>query len=148
MTAINEATARQLASFIERAERLETEKAAISEDIKQVFLEAKACGFDVPALKRIMKLRRADGAKLQEAEAIHETYLSALGVLYGTPLGEWAREHAGMESKARLTGTMATTDMTVSVVARAIGLGDGEDAAPSGRHRTGTRLQAEVEAAE
>ncbi|OYW52305.1 MAG: hypothetical protein B7X99_07485 [Rhizobiales bacterium 17-65-6] len=71
----------QLKSFIERVERLEEEKKAISDDIKDVFAEAKANGFDVKALRTILKIRKEDADKRREHDAIVELYLQALGIL-------------------------------------------------------------------
>jgi len=71
----------QLKAFVERVERLEEEKKAISDDIREVYAEAKANGFDVKALRTIVRLRRQDTAERQEQEAILQTYLHALGML-------------------------------------------------------------------
>ncbi|MFG1245518.1 DUF2312 domain-containing protein [Xanthobacter flavus] len=70
----------QLQSFIERIERLEEEKAGIAEDIKDVFAEAKANGFDVKALRTILKIRKEDSDERKEQEAIVDLYLQALGI--------------------------------------------------------------------
>ena len=70
----------QLKSFIERIERLEEEKKAIADDIKDVFAEAKANGFDVKALRAILKIRKEDTEERKELEAIVELYLQALGI--------------------------------------------------------------------
>ena len=70
----------QLKSFIERIERLEEEKKAISDDIKDVFAEAKANGFDVKALRTILKLRKEDEDERKEHDAIVELYCQALGI--------------------------------------------------------------------
>ncbi|MFG1302151.1 DUF2312 domain-containing protein [Xanthobacter sp. V3C-3] len=72
----------QLKSFVERVERLEEEKKAIAEDIKDVFSEAKANGFDVAALKEILKRRKADADDLKEHEAIVDIYMQALGMIF------------------------------------------------------------------
>ncbi|HWP27194.1 MAG TPA: DUF2312 domain-containing protein [Xanthobacteraceae bacterium] len=69
----------QLKAFVERIERLEEEKKAISDDIRDVYAEAKANGFDVKALRTIVRLRKLDLAEWQEQQAIVETYLHALG---------------------------------------------------------------------
>lgn len=71
-----------LKSFIERVERLEEEKKAIVDDIKDVFSEAKANGFDVAALKEILKRRKADADDLKEHEAIVDIYMQALGMIF------------------------------------------------------------------
>jgi uncharacterized protein (UPF0335 family) len=71
----------QLKSIIERIERLEEEKKAIAEDIKDVYAESKGNGFDVKALRTIIRLRKQDPNERQEEETILETYLQALGML-------------------------------------------------------------------
>jgi len=70
----------QLKAFIERIERLEEEKASISADIKDVYAEAKGNGFDTKILRKIIALRKQDYAERQEAEAILEMYMQALGM--------------------------------------------------------------------
>ncbi|MGK2284456.1 DUF2312 domain-containing protein, partial [Pedomonas sp. V897] len=69
-----------LRQLIERVERLEGEKKDIAEDIREVFAEAKAQGFDVKAMRQVIKLRRMEKHKRQEAEALLETYMAALGM--------------------------------------------------------------------
>jgi len=69
-----------LRSIIERIERLEEEKSAIGRDIKEVYAEAKGNGFDTKSLRQVIKIRKLDKAERQEAEAILELYLSALGM--------------------------------------------------------------------
>jgi uncharacterized protein (UPF0335 family) len=70
-----------LKAFVERVERLEEEKKALSDDIKDVFAEAKANGFDVKALRQVIRIRKQDVDERKEQEAILETYLHALGML-------------------------------------------------------------------
>jgi uncharacterized protein (UPF0335 family) len=70
----------RLKSFIERIERLEEEKRALAEDIKEVFAEAKGVGFDVKTIRQVLKLRRMDKDDLDEQEALLDTYLRALGM--------------------------------------------------------------------
>ena len=72
--------AEQLKSFIERIERLEAEKTTISDDIKDVFAEAKGNGYDVAILREVLRIRKQDKAEREEKEAILELYLSALGM--------------------------------------------------------------------
>ena len=71
----------RLKSFIERIERLEEEKRALSADIKEVYSEAKGAGFDVKTMREIVKIRRMDEDDLDEREALLDTYLRALGML-------------------------------------------------------------------
>ena len=71
----------QLKAFIERIEKLEEEKKAIADDIKDVYSEAKSTGFDTKALRKIVSLRKQDVNERQEAEAILETYMHALGMI-------------------------------------------------------------------
>lgn len=69
----------RLKSFVERIERLEEDKAAISEDMKEVFAEAKGEGFDTKVLRKVIRWRKQDKNKRQEEEAVLELYLSAIG---------------------------------------------------------------------
>jgi len=71
----------QLKSVIERIEKLEEEKKATSDDIKEVYAEAKGSGFDVKALRTIVRLRKQDVDERKEQEAVLETYMHALGML-------------------------------------------------------------------
>ena len=71
----------QLRTIVERIERLEEEKKAIAEDIKDVYAEAKATGFDTKTLRKIIGLRKVDVAEREEQEAMLDLYLSALGMV-------------------------------------------------------------------
>jgi uncharacterized protein (UPF0335 family) len=71
----------QLKAIIERIERLEEEKKTISDDIRDVYAEAKGNGFDVKALRTIVRMRKQDANERAEEETILETYLQALGML-------------------------------------------------------------------
>jgi uncharacterized protein (UPF0335 family) len=70
----------QLKSVVERIERLEEEKAALAEDIREVYSEAKGNGFDTKIIRQVVKLRKLDRADRQEQEAILDLYLAALGM--------------------------------------------------------------------
>jgi uncharacterized protein (UPF0335 family) len=70
----------QLRAFIERVERLEEEKKTIADDIKEVFAEMKGTGFDTKAVRTIIRMRKQDHAERQEAEAILDLYMAALGM--------------------------------------------------------------------
>lgn len=70
----------QLKSIIERIERLEAEKKTISEDIKDVYTESKGNGYDVKALRTIIRLRKQDPEDRANQEAILDTYLHAMGM--------------------------------------------------------------------
>ena len=71
----------ELRQFIERIERLEEEKANIAGDIKEVFAELKGRGFDSKAVREILRIRKQDHAERQEADAILELYMQALGMV-------------------------------------------------------------------
>lgn len=71
----------QLKAIVERIERLEEEKKTIADDIRDVFAEAKGNGFDVKALRTIIRMRKMDANERAEQETILETYLQALGML-------------------------------------------------------------------
>lgn len=70
----------ELRNIVERIERLEEERKGISEDIKEVYAQAKSLGFDTKALRSLIALRKKDQTELQEHEALLETYKSALGM--------------------------------------------------------------------
>ena len=71
----------KLKSLIERIERLEEDKAAVSADLKEVYAETKGEGFDVKIVRKVVRLRKQDAAKRQEEEALIELYISAIGGL-------------------------------------------------------------------
>ena len=71
----------QLKSIIERIERLEEEKKAISDDIRDVYAEAKGNGFDPKALRAIVRMRKQDADERREHETIVETYMQGLGMI-------------------------------------------------------------------
>ncbi|HEX7877130.1 MAG TPA: DUF2312 domain-containing protein [Sphingobium sp.] len=70
----------QLRLFIERIERLEEEKKGIGDDIKDVYLEAKSTGYDAKTMRAIVRLRKMERNARMEAEALLETYKTALGI--------------------------------------------------------------------
>lgn len=69
----------QLRSLVERIERLDEERRTISDDIKEVFVEAKAHGYDVKVLRKVIALRKRDLRERREEEAILDLYLQAVG---------------------------------------------------------------------
>jgi uncharacterized protein (UPF0335 family) len=71
----------QLKSLVERIERLEEEKKTIAGDIKEVYAEAKANGFDTKILRKVISIRKKDLNEREEEEAILDLYMSALGML-------------------------------------------------------------------
>jgi uncharacterized protein (UPF0335 family) len=75
------ASAEQLRLFIERIETLEEEKKGIADDIKDVYAEAKGTGFDTKTMKAIVRLRKMEASARAEAEALLETYKTALGLI-------------------------------------------------------------------
>jgi uncharacterized protein (UPF0335 family) len=85
MTTLQGAAQNQLRQFVEQIERLEEEKKAISEDIRDKFAEAKAVGFDIKAMRQVLRLRKKSKTDRQEEQAILETYLHALGMLEDGP---------------------------------------------------------------
>jgi uncharacterized protein (UPF0335 family) len=79
-------TNNQLQSVIERVERMEAEKAAVAEDIKQIYLEAKGNGFDTKIIRKIVALRKRTVEEREAERAMIELYL---GQLSDTPLGQY-----------------------------------------------------------
>ncbi len=80
VTGTAEVNAGHLRAFIERIERLEEEKKALSDDIKDVYGEAKANGFDVKIMRKIVSIRKQDRDKRVEEETVLDLYLAALGM--------------------------------------------------------------------
>lgn len=76
----NSIAAGELKAYIERIERLEEEKAALAGDLRDVYTEAKANGFDTKIMRKIVSLRKKDHAERKEEEALMELYLEALGM--------------------------------------------------------------------
>jgi uncharacterized protein (UPF0335 family) len=70
----------QLKSLIERIERLEEEKGALTADIREVYAEAKGQGFEIKIMRQVVRMRKLDKAERQEQEAVLDLYLSALGM--------------------------------------------------------------------
>ena len=70
----------RLRSFVDRIERLEEERAALSADIREVYSEAKGEGFDTKTMRQVVRLRKLDKADFQEREAMLDLYLGALGM--------------------------------------------------------------------
>lgn len=81
MTTLQASAQKQLRQFIEQIERLEEEKKQLSSDIRDKFTEAKAVGFDVKALRKIISLRKKSQSERQEEQGILEVYMHALGML-------------------------------------------------------------------
>lgn len=71
----------QLRSIVERIERLEEEKKSLADDIRDIYAEAKANGFDTKALREVVKLRKQDRAERAEQQALLDLYLHALGMV-------------------------------------------------------------------
>ncbi len=72
-----------LRSYIERIERLEEEKKALADDIKDIYGEAKSTGFDVKIIRQIVRLRKMNESDRQEQEALLDLYTHALGMIRG-----------------------------------------------------------------
>jgi uncharacterized protein (UPF0335 family) len=77
----NSVAGEQLRTILERIDKLADEKAALMEDMKYVYTEAKGNGFDTKAIRKLVSLRRADRGKLLEDKAMLELYAAALGCL-------------------------------------------------------------------
>ena len=75
----------QIRAFIERIERMEEEKRAIADDIKEIYAEAKGNGFDTKVLRQIIRIRKQDASERAEQKALLELYMAALGMAYTPP---------------------------------------------------------------
>ena len=76
----NSSEAKHLLAFIERIERLEEDKKQMSDDIKDVYAEAKGTGYDVKVLRKVVSIRKQDKDKRREEEEVLGLYLAALGM--------------------------------------------------------------------
>ncbi|MCB1557081.1 MAG: DUF2312 domain-containing protein [Alphaproteobacteria bacterium] len=72
---------KRLNAFLERIERLEEEKAALAEDVKEIYGEAKAVGFDAKIMRKLIRLRKMDGDKRREEDELLELYKAAIGMV-------------------------------------------------------------------
>ncbi len=99
----------QLRAFIERIERLEEEKKTLADDIKDVYGEAKASGFDAKILRKVISIRKQDADERAEQEAILDTYLQALGMIQMDMFEEPKPE---AETNPKLVATVATAMQT------------------------------------
>ena len=79
-TEVGGIAADRLRSIVERVERLEEEKKALSSDIKDVFAEAKSAGFEVRVIRQIIRIRKQEPAEVEEQETLMALYLRALGM--------------------------------------------------------------------
>lgn len=86
----------QLKSLIERIERLEEDKKVISGDIKEVYAEAKANGFDTKIIRKVIALRKKEAAEREEEQSMLEVYMAALGMIADLPLGQAALQREGL----------------------------------------------------
>src|SRR5262245_2217009 len=85
MTTLQASAQNQLRQLVEQIERLEEEKKGLAEDIRDKLAEAKAVGFDIKALRQVLRLRKKSKTDRDEEQAILETYLHALGMLADEP---------------------------------------------------------------
>ena len=90
----------QLEALVSRIEKLEEEKAAIAEDIKEVYSEAKNNGFDTKILKQVIAIRKKGAQTAAEEKALLASYMDALGMLADLPLGKAAIKSAGVAPSA------------------------------------------------
>ena len=80
MAEVGGIAAERLRSFVERIERLEEEKAALGADVREVYGEAKAVGFDVKIMRQVIRLRKMDHSDRQEQEHLLDLYKRAVGL--------------------------------------------------------------------
>lgn len=90
-------TNNKLVEIVSRIEKLEDERSILGADIKDIYTEAKSVGYDPKIIRKLIALRKKDAATLAEEEALLDTYKSALGMLEGTPLGDYAMRQEQQE---------------------------------------------------
>ena len=86
----------QLRAIVERIERMEEEKRAITADIGAVYAEAKSNGFDTKIIRKVVALRKKEAAAREEEQAMLDTYMVALGMIADLPLGQAAMKREGL----------------------------------------------------
>jgi uncharacterized protein (UPF0335 family) len=89
-------TNNQLVSIVERIEKLEDDRALLASDIKDIYAEAKGNGFDPKIIKKLIAMRKKDAEEREREEELLQTYMSALGMLSDTPLGQAALRREGI----------------------------------------------------
>ena len=135
----------QLKAFIERVERLEEERKATSDDIRDVYAEAKGTGFDVRAIRKIVQLRKMDADDRREQEAILETYMAALNML---PLFEAADRRESRrfaDTKVTITTGESKVETTAGAIRRAadaVGTKEGKRALREAAKKSGANILA------
>lgn len=95
MSTLPSAAQDQLRQLVEQIERLEQDKKALSDDIRDKYLEAKAVGFDVKALRTIVRMRKKSKTEREEEESILDVYLHALGMLLDTGVASHYEKNEG-----------------------------------------------------
>ena len=80
MSDVNGVAADRLRAFIERIERLEEEKAALTADVREIYAEAKAVGFDTKVMRQVVRLRKMETSDRREMEELVDLYMGALGM--------------------------------------------------------------------
>lgn len=127
---ISSTGATRLRTIVERIERLEEDKAAVSGDIKEVYAEAKGEGYDVKILRRVVRLRKLDKAKRQEEEALLALYMNAVqGDLFGGAGGITAATVTllrAMPTGERAEAVEALTEDALYAQAKAIVIAEGK----------------------
>ncbi len=92
MSTLQVSAQKQLRQFVEQIERLEEEKKQLASDVRDKYLEAKAVGFDVKAIRQIVRLRKKSQEERQEEESVLEVYMHALGMLDAASVHEGAAD--------------------------------------------------------
>lgn len=115
MTTLSNTSAQHLRQFIEQIERLEEEKRATGADIKNKYAEAKAVGFDVETMKKIVKLRTKSKTEREEEESVLEVYMHALGMLDGTPMGEYIDKLDATDRLSEMAREDGAPEPTISI---------------------------------
>ena len=95
MSTLPKSAQEQLRQLVEQIERLEADKKALSDDVRDKYLEAKAVGFDVKALRTIVRMRKQSKTEREEQESILDVYLHAMGMLLDTGVAKHYEQDAG-----------------------------------------------------
>jgi uncharacterized protein (UPF0335 family) len=111
----------QLKSIVGRVETLTADRQQISDDIAEIYAEAKSSGFDTARIREVVKLRSVDRAKREEQEAVRDLYMHALGMLSDLPLGEAATAAALTRAEERKKAKKARSKSPLVIATKAFG---------------------------
>jgi uncharacterized protein (UPF0335 family) len=124
-----------LKSFVDRIERLNEEREALSADIREVFAEAKGTGFDTKIMRQVIRMRKLDKADFQEQEAMLDLYLTAMDMRDSAPLLDYSVRESASESPAKADVEAASQEPNDELVVESVSRPDARRSASATSER-------------